>query len=183
MSVKYFEDVVYNSTVISFEHLEPFTFQFQSIKANRTLRVHVTFTNHCFTRGIYEDEPADNDLLFDTDTARPRVFCPIRWENSKRLRGIIEEQLNRPSTKVYETNASKNWVYSIKIDNPAGPYHLFFSVSRASGEKKKIQDLNLVVESAYHEKPEKGPPVTLGRMTFWLVCTNVFLNRPTHTKR
>lgn len=183
MSAPYFKEVFYNSTRITFEHLEPFTFAFESTTAKRVLRVHVTYTNHCFTRRITEEEPADNDLLFDTNTARPRVFCPIRWKNSKQLRDVIEGQLNNSHTKVLQTNKSRNWVYSIKIDDPAGPYHVIFSVSRATGEKKKIQDLNLVVETAFYEKPEIGPPDTLGRMSFWLVCANIYLNRYTRTKR
>lgn len=139
MSTPYFQDVFYNAARITFEHLEPFTFAFDSQKAKRTLRIHVTFSNHCFTRTISEENPADNSILFDTHTDKPRVFCPIRYENSKRLRTIIEGQLNQSQTKVIQTNSQRNWVYSIQIESPTGPYHMFFSVSRANADKGSSQ--------------------------------------------
>ncbi|WLH15539.1 hypothetical protein PSH58_21845 [Pseudomonas hefeiensis] len=57
--------------------------------------------------------------------------------------------------------------------------HMFFEIRRAA--KDKPQDLNLVVESAYHQTDK--PPRLLGRMGFILLCGKIHMRQPTSTKR
>ena len=165
-----------------FKHLEPFTMHFRSQKAARDLRVNVRFSNHCFTHSPKQDEVYEDDLILQDHSGKERVFCPIRYRLSHSLEGLVKG-LNNPRCKVYETATRRNYNYSIEIEDPTGPYHLFFGISKAAGEKKKMQDINLFVESAYPEMPIGEPPKLLGRIGFQLLCTNVYLNKPTSTKR
>ncbi|RMU40884.1 hypothetical protein ALP30_200081 [Pseudomonas syringae pv. primulae] len=59
---------------------------------------------------------------------------------------------------------------------------MFFEVRRATSERRQWQDLNLVVESAYHEADGGGPRLK-GSMAFPLLCGKIFLREPTATKR
>ncbi|MBN3813651.1 hypothetical protein G3N97_31780 [Paraburkholderia sp. Ac-20347] len=178
----YFEPLNIGGVDYTFDHLEPFKFEFYSERAKKKLCVHVTFTNHCFSKKYEPKEHNPGDPIFDRSTPRPRMFCPIRHRLSYALRELIES-MNNPKTKVWECATERNWTYSITVENPDGPYHLFFEVTRATGEKQKFQDLNFVVESAYHEDPEEGPPAVKGSMTLWLLCGKVFKREKTSTQR
>jgi len=50
----YFPALVIGHEPIDLSHLEPFTFEVQSHIAGKALRVHVTFSNHCFSKGFHQ---------------------------------------------------------------------------------------------------------------------------------
>jgi hypothetical protein len=174
----YFPPLCIGGLTYNLSHLEPFTFTIQSQLAKRDLRVHVTFTNHCFSKGYDQTlHPAEEPILLD-HAQRQRTFCMIRYRLSLSLPPVIKG-LNHPQAKVRETAAMRNWAYSITIEDPSGPYHVFFELRRAA--EGKPQDLNLVVESAYHQTEK--PPRLFGKMGFMLLCGKVYLRQPTSTKR
>lgn len=179
---EYYSSVTVNGEVVGFRHLQPFTFFIESKLAKKTLRVRVTFSNHCFTKKYEACKHIQGMPIFDSETDRPRSFCPIRYRLSYSLHDIIN-RLNGPKVKVFETSQERNWCYSIIIDDPSGPYHIFFEVRRPSSHQEKYQDLNLVVESAYNEDPKRGPPVLKGQMMFSLLCGKVYVKQPTSTLR
>jgi hypothetical protein len=45
------------------------------------------------------------------------------------------------------------------------------------------QDLNLVVESAYHQDPTRAEPAVRGAMGFILLCGKVYKGEPIATRR
>ncbi|HEF4763171.1 TPA: hypothetical protein SAN82_005649 [Pseudomonas putida] len=177
----YFSPLAIGGELIDFSHLEPFTFVVSSQLAKRDLRVHVTFSNHCFTRGYDASTHPAGELVIDAASTRPRTFCPIRYRLSHQLPALIQT-LAQPRVKVAETAAERNWCYSITIDDPSGPYHVFFEVRRTARERRQWQDLNLVVESAYHQDDGDGPRLK-GSMAFVLLCGKVYLGQPTATMR
>lgn len=65
----------------------------------------------------------------------------------------------------------------IFFDN-SGPY---WALPIRLAAKEKPQDLNLVVESAYHQTGQ--PPRLLGKMGFMLLCGKVYMRQPSSTKR
>ncbi|KAB2514158.1 hypothetical protein F8N49_27785 [Pseudomonas sp. GXM4] len=174
----YFLPLTIGGQTYDFSHLEPFTFTIPSQLAKRDLNVHVTFSAHCFTEGYDEATHPEGEQIILDGAGRQRTFCAIRYRLSKVLPAVIQG-LNSPQAKVFQTAAMRNWAFSITIEDPSGPYHVFFEIRRAG--KDKPQDLNLVVESAYHQTGE--PPRLHGRMAFMLLCGKVFLNQPTSTKR
>lgn len=182
MTQPYYNSLTLAGEVFEFSHLEPFTMEFESKMAQKWLRLHVTFKNHCFTKGYKPEEHIDGEPIIDEFTSSPRLFCRIRYRLSKALPALIQG-LNHPKVEVIQTAAKRNWVYSLTIEDPAGPYHIFLEVRRAAGHQKHLQDLNIVIESAYHEDPEEGPPNVIGPMNFYLLCGKVFTNKPVATKR
>jgi len=177
----YFPALAIGGQTYDFTHLEPFTFTISSQLAKRDLRVHVTFSNHCFTQGYDAvTHPAGEPII--PDGKRQRTFCPIRYRLSQNLPAVIWQRLTHPKAKVWETSAERNWCFSITVEDPSGPYHVFFEVRRAAHEKRQWQELNLVVESAYHEGKGGGPNLK-GSMAFALLCAKVYLRQPTATKR
>jgi hypothetical protein len=46
----YFKPVIFRGEVFDLTHLEPFSFDVDSRISKKRLRVHVTFSDHCFTR-------------------------------------------------------------------------------------------------------------------------------------
>lgn len=181
MSVKpYFNPVTIGDTVYDLSHLNPFNLTFESKMAKKEIRVNVSFTNHSFTKSYIADLELEGYPLFDQETERPRIFCPIRYRLSTELPNLILG-LNNETSKVKQTIAKRNWAHSITIEDPSGPYHIFFEIRKSANEKKKSQDINMVVESAYHE--DDKPPVFLGRMSFQLLCSKIYMNKPVSTKR
>lgn len=123
MQKPYFEPVVIRGETFDLAHLDPFSFEFFSKKAKKNLRVHVTFSNHCFTKKLITEEYIDGDPVFDAGSTRPRMFCEIRYRLSLDLHSVIDS-LNDARVKVWETAAQRNWAHSITIDDPSGPYHI-----------------------------------------------------------
>lgn len=117
----YFPALTIGNQTYDFAHLEPFKFKIASQLARRDLRVHVTFSSHCFSRG-YEPQthPEGEPIILDA-AGRPRTFCVIRYRLSLGLPTVIQE-LNHPQAKVHETAAQRNWAYSLTIQDPIGPY-------------------------------------------------------------
>lgn len=178
----FFPPVVIGDTTYEFHHLDPFTMRFESKSAKRTLRVNVRFSNHCFTYSTTGVVINDDHHLLRDHMNRERIFCPIRYKLSQKLPSIVHS-LNNSACKVHETASRRNFNYSLQIDDPEGPYHLFFEITKTTGHAAKMQDLNIFIESAYHEDPSGNPPNLLGRIGFHVLCTNVFLGKPISTKR
>ncbi len=182
MRTPYFHPVQIGDEFFDLAHLEPFTMDVDSLAAKRKLRVRVIFSNHCFTTSCEPESTPAGYPVFETSSG-PRTFCPIRYGLSFSLPDLIRH-LCDPKAKVWETAARRNWCRSIKIDDPEGPYHVFFEIRREVAEdRRKHQELRLTVESAYHEDPKEGPPNLLGAMGFVLLCGKIYMRQPTATRR
>lgn len=178
----YFPELVIAGEPIDLSHLDPFSFQIDSKLAKKTLTVHVTFSNHCFSRKYKPETHLGGEPIIDADSPRPRTFCLIRYRLSKLLPALIHG-LNHPKCKVTQTASRRNWAYSIKIEDPSGPYYVFFKISKAVQAGRQKQDLSLVIESAYHDDPNEPDPVLLGDMAFLILCGKTYLRLPVATKR
>ncbi|MSP01764.1 MAG: hypothetical protein EXR07_12060 [Acetobacteraceae bacterium] len=166
----------------AFPHLEPFGMNVESLKAGRTLRVHVRFTTHCFTRKYdAATHPTEEPIIHDAG-GRPRSFCRVRYGLSSRLPAAIQA-LNHPKAAVSQTAQERNWLHSVTIDAPGGLYRIFFELRRAPVEVRHLQDLSLVVESAYAWDPSNKPPGIRGSMGFVVLCGKTYKGEPVLTRR
>jgi hypothetical protein len=177
LTTPYFPPLAINGVPIDLSHLEPFSLEIESRLANKKLKVHVTFSTHCFSKGYEAALHPAGEPIIEARKPNPRTFCPIRYRLSHALPEAIQRLAN-PKAKVAQTAARRNWAYSMTIEDPRGPYHVFFEIRRSSSN---LQDLNLVVESAYHQT--QGPPSLLGTMGFLVLCSKVYMRQPTTTQR
>ena len=178
----YHPSLVVRDTLYTFEHLEPLELTVTSFLANKDLVINVRFSNHCFTEAYSPRHGSTAEGVIEDQGGVLRIFCPIRNEQAKNLASIIREWTN-PKAKVWESKTERNWVFMMEIDDPAGPYYIFFKLSRSSVEDRHLQDLNLFVESAYPKDPLREPPKVHGKMAFVTLCGKIFLNKNTKTAR
>lgn len=169
--------------VYDLSHLDPFQFEANSVKVPRPLRINVRFTTHCFSEAFdparhSADEPAI------MDGQRRRAFCPDRYALSPRLPDLIRRLAN-PGARVHETAARRNWMYGATVEIPvAGTrYQIFFELRRTVPERRRLQDLDMVVESAYPADPSRPEPNILGRVNFLLLAGSVYVGKPVTTRR
>jgi len=176
--VDYHQPIKIGETVYYFGHLNPFEHTFFSEKAKKQLLVEVKFSNHCFTQAC--DYPGKDDLVIKDQGNRNRLFCAIRYQASTQLPQIVRDMLE-DNLKVWQTTQLRNWVHTITIDTPEGPYYVFFEVRKAG--KTESPDIKIYVESAYPQGPDKDPPSVHGNMRIETLCTNTYLGKPVATKR
>lgn len=176
----FFPDLELEDELYSFDHLEPFNMVFTSERISRELELNVRFSNHCFSHGIPVSGIYDQDYLIEGTEGNARIFCPTRYRLSFELPAIIQK-MNDPQVKVYQTAERRNFAHVIQIDSPAGPYYVFFELRKNSGFG--TDDLKMIVESAYHQDPERPAPRVLGRIGFQTLCTKVFLREQVNTMK
>ena len=151
-----------------------------SAKAGRPLQIHVRFTNHCFSESF--DPTLHGPDVTTIPNQRPlRVFSPTRYGLSQMLPATIQGMTGL-QTQVQQTVAERNWVHSVSVATAAGPYHIFFVLRRANQSDRKLQDLNMTIESAYPQRGQPAPQVR-GRIGFTLLAGKVFLGEPVATRR
>ncbi len=103
-----------------------------------SLTIEVVFKSHCISRSIAHEDIQINDEIIYDERKIPRVFCPIRYRLSLRLKEIISDLDEK---KCYFTQYD-NWFHIEDIDNQF--YRVYFSI-------KRIDNKNLImfIESAY----------------------------------
>ena len=180
LTTPYHPPLVHAGVTYDLAHLNPFHMTVDSTRAGRELRVHVVFTNHCFSEGFDPAIHGPASPLIPRQQP-PRVFNQVRYDLSKQLPLLIRE-VNSPKAQVQQTSAGRNWVHSVRIDTLAGPYHVFFVLRREGQENRRLQDLNMTVESAYPQGAQSAPQVR-GRIGFVLLAGKTFLGEPVATKR
>ncbi len=119
----------------------------------RTYNVRVTFTCHTFTREWRETDLEEH--RFD-EAGETRAFCPVRFEHSQSLKGIIIAA----STGKVRFNNQTPFVIPATIEGLEGPYAIYF---RAIKAKTRGLDVVIDVRSAHH-KPNLD--MTLPKVTF-----------------
>jgi hypothetical protein len=169
--------------IYDLSHLDPFQFEVSSTKVPRPLRINVRFTNHCFSEA-FDSAKHPNDEPAIMDGARRRAFCPDRYALSPRLPGLIRG-LAAPSARVHETAARRNWMYAATVEAPTigTRYQIFFELRRTVPERRRLQDLDMVVESAYPADPSRPEPNILGRVSFLLLAGSLHVGKPVTTRR
>lgn len=148
----FFKSKSYGGNTYELSHLDPFTLNVTH--DDRLYRVYVQFGHHCFTEERENWHSPDRKYEFNGET---RSFCPVRYQASKRLRGLVSDF---PEKSVY---FGKEYNYFVLRNHDllgnAPPYAVFFTVQRSYNRRKG--DVFMRVQSAY-QKPnmvEKAAPI------------------------
>lgn len=125
----------------------------------QSIPVQVKFTNHCYTRGKKEgDHPSmlvgkahrakNGDLL-------ERVFCPIRWEYSKKLPDIIKDISYKTCL---HGSRGVEFIYRQDATNQQNTHEgWYLCIKLALKDKRRLQ---LIINSCHHRnnRPENIRP-------------------------
>lgn len=157
-------------------HLHPSTITYtQEAKGGKPARcytVDVTYSMHCFTRGIKVGERPERDLCY-FDAREIRVFDFQRYELSHQLPGIVMGLCNR---KVYHSGKGNFFTIEM-IDRRTGArleYEVYFVATRSSRQGR----ISLMVQSAYVRDPKHlANRPKLKPIAFPVILFNVVNNR------
>jgi hypothetical protein len=164
----------YQNAAYDLSHLHPRSITYeQPAKNNKPAcrySAEVSFSLHCFTRGIKENEQPDQGLVY-SDSRERRVFDFQRYELSKQLPDIVQ---NLPQRKCYNTGKGNFFtVVAIGDRGQEIEYDVFFEASRSA---KK--GLVLVVQSAYVRDTEHGSRPKAKPIGFLVILFNTLNNKP-----
>jgi hypothetical protein len=129
----------------------------------------VTFSIHCFTRSAKNGEAIEPIMAY-SDSRETRIFDLDRYEQSKRLRGIVETLANK---KCYHDRHGNYHVFEVEDQVGVKSYYsVFFTVSKAG----KKAGLNLYVTTA-HIRPELPGGKNLKPVQFSVIVHNVWKSK------
>jgi len=140
-------DFTCDGTRYELGHVHPRTCEYtQPAKGENPARaytVEVTFSHHCFTRGLKQDQVPDPAMVYTDARGDERIFDFDRYTLSTNLPAIVARL---DQCKCYHTGHGN--YFSIQLVDASGAtveYDVFFTVSRSS--QKGV--LNVFVQSAY----------------------------------
>jgi len=156
-------------------HLHPCTLEYkrpsEGNKAAEVYQVEVTYTLHCFSRGLKPRETCAGDLIC-SDGYESRVFDFRRYELSKLLPGIIEAL---PDKKPYHNKNRRNF-FTVEVVTENGStveYDVFFKV-----KKKAKSRLEMMIETAFVRDPGYDSTRPDGKpIRFWIILHNTMNNK------
>ncbi|WWW36728.1 hypothetical protein V8017_08090 [Stenotrophomonas rhizophila] len=132
------------------------------------VRIHVNFTNHCWTRSIETGDAAD-EVLFREQKRKgmidERVFCLKRWNFSHQLPGLI----SNISHALCLPGQEKSVFYRLKPDTSKGKDAGWYICLRLDKSDSRKQ-ITLNIRSSHYRtnKPEgtRGAPIRFWA-AFW----------------
>lgn len=71
----------------------------------------------------------------------------------------------------------------VEVPEAGTRYQIFFELRRTVAGLRRLQDLDMVVESAYPANPARPEPNILGRVSFLLLAGNLYAGKPVTTRR
>lgn len=159
--------------VYDLSHLDGFAYDLivlaQEGKPERAYRLNVTFSIHCFTRGAKAGEAIPAPLAY-SDSRETRIFDVDRYEQSKRLRAIVETLGER---KCHHDAHGNYYVFEVEDEQGVKHYYsVFFTVSKAG----KKAGLNLYVTTA-HMRPQPPYAKNVKPVRFRVIVHNVWTGK------
>ena len=141
------QSVTIDGVTYTFDHLASINLIVDSKRAQKTLDVRVSFTNHCYTTS---HEPAlhpEGWPVLRDGGGRARTFCSKRYALSKQMLPALIHRLDHPKAEVRQTQQRRSWVYSTLIDTEVGTYNVFFELRRS---REKAYDLERFCQVSRH---------------------------------
>lgn len=138
---------------IDFVHVMPATEK----HAGATVKIHVAFGLHTFTRAIETSDPPEDHY---GDNLETRCFCHVRYAHSHRLPTIVREI---PTCRTLYYSRTKSGLVNYATFDAGGgvTYAVFFDVARTRVPSTAL----LTVKSAYELAPNKRD-IREGRVGF-----------------
>jgi hypothetical protein len=138
----------------------------------RRYKTDVTFSSHCFTRGLKDGEQPERALLY-SDVRETRIFDFRRYTLSKYLPGIVDGLAER---KCFHTGVGNFFTVEICDENGSpAEYEIFFKAYKPA----KKGTISLSVESAYVRDKQHANAKPFGKaIGFYVILFNTLNNKP-----
>ncbi|RYG97432.1 MAG: hypothetical protein EON58_09765 [Alphaproteobacteria bacterium] len=163
----------YQETDYDLGHLDPFEYDLvvpaKDGKPERSYRLNVSNSMHCFTRGARKGESMPAELSY-RDSRETRIFEFDRYAQSKLLPEIVRSLAERKC----HHDAHGNF-YVFEIIDSAGTkqyYSVFFTLSKAG----KKAGLNLFITTA-HTRPEQPYAKNEKPVRFNVIVHNIWTGK------
>lgn len=163
---QYWKEFTLDNVTYDFDHLKAVKHEFKrtipkkgraKAKSERYLW-YFTFSHHCFTRSLKENEVVDPKRIYPRPDTDLRVFDPVRYKLSLFLPQIVA-RLDRE----FMYHGGHGRYCSCKLQDDKGNYIFYQVVYRAW---KKNGKMRFHIESAY-PLPEK--PGKVKKVNFWSI--------------
>ncbi len=163
----------HNGETFDLSHLHPCEVVYVQSAVGETpairYTVDVTYSLHCFTRGLPKDGVYDRELVY-SDSREERLFDHARYKLSKQLPVVIETLALR---KCMHTGHGNFFTVALVSENGASvDYDVFFTATKSSKKGR----INLFIQSAFVREKEKLPA---GRtIRFVIILHNTLHKKP-----
>ncbi len=177
-----FSAITVGSDTWTFDHLEPFSFQYQITVGERDidLFIDVVFSCHCFSRDLQPNEVAPEEWLY-VDERETRLLDAQRYALSKSLlRSVLSDMDKRKILFAGPENFMT--IEQTLADGAQGFYQVFFVLLRKNGTKNRIE---MKVQSAYFvdELHRRARPLSARKVRFKVLVTAAYEGRRLHAGR
>ena len=135
------------------------------------VKVRISYSHHCFTQALEKVPDANADHYYNC-TRRPndpRVFCPVRWSESRALPAIVFG-----IQKCYFTRHHNYFVWRNPSDRRLGEYFVYFDVQRRS------TFVEIEIESAYPRTDADEARAGAEKVSLTTLLVNAAKGKRTH---
>ncbi|EGT3580017.1 hypothetical protein GF718_21260 [Citrobacter braakii] len=130
----------------------------------RSLRVFISYSNHCFTNH-YPDEGTD-DLYIYPHCDDGRYFCMDRYEGSLILPQLIPGLIEKNVLLGRTLKERRETFYYLEEHCMGRDFRLFFKIDKSNHH---ASDIRLLVTSCHPEEDWAEPVGVQGRFTIWRI--------------
>ncbi len=172
-------DFTRSETTYDLTHLNTVKFNYtrpaSDTGAQKQLRIHLSFSDHCFTDHFGEDE----SWIYPYSSSS-RYFCEVRYELSKHLPDLIRSLLDHNAYVLLTLMRHREQFFYLEDEFHGETYRVFLEVS---APRANYADIRIDVKSAYDEKPWAKPVSGSVRYRLWRVIDARLQGVPLERKR
>jgi len=151
------ENFTYKNKLIELDHLQQKSADFVwtgDDGLSITYRIWLRYSCHPYSRELHKDEAVDDEAYVVEKNPTVRIFCPERYDQTKRLVEMMSGLLAKPTSRVSLTHEN-NWTTFQLYLPPEGKrqhrYCAFFRVKNSLHQPSDLalHFLDMHVESGY----------------------------------
>lgn len=130
----------------------------------RSLRVFMSYSNHCFTNH-FADEGQDDTSIYP-HAGDGRYFCKERYQGSLVLPGLVPELIERNIMLGRALKERRETFFYLEEHSMGRDFRIFMKIEKSNHSDS---DIRLIVTSCHPEEAWAGSVGVQGRFSIWRV--------------